>query len=162
MKCPLADYCGKWNIECPLPLKQDKEKCQNCYFWRDGKCRYKRIMAEELKNSMRGLGVLGKRAAIKAKQKGYIDKETARSYEEASLKYSNLRSKEQREYWEISRAYDEEWGKASPEKRAELEWRMRQWAGFMETGLSPSEADKKAKQLNYEFWSGMKYEDENS
>lgn len=46
MKCPLADYCSKWNIECTLPLKQDKKKCEKCDYWCDGKCRYKQIMAE--------------------------------------------------------------------------------------------------------------------
>ena len=68
----------------------------------------------------------------------------------------------QEEYWEVSRAYDEEWEKASPEKRAELEWCMGHWRRFMEDGFSPKEADERARELDYKFWSGMEYEEKNS
>jgi len=163
MKCPLAIIAKELNIECSLPLKQDKEKCQNCEFWRDGKCRYNQIMAEKEKGIMRGFGALTKQTALKLKGTGRIDEETAKEIERAGVKLSALKDKEeQREYWEISRAYDEEWEKASPEKRAELEWRMSHWQSFMQGGFSPKEADERARELDYEFWSGMKYEDETS
>ena len=127
MKCPLADYLKKWNIECPLPLKQDKETCRHCEYWREGKCQYNQIMAEKEKGIMRGFGALTKQTALKLKGTGRIDEETAKEIERAGVKLSALKDKEeQREYWEISRAYDEEWEKASPEKRAELEWQRAQ------------------------------------
>jgi hypothetical protein len=162
VKCPLADYCKKWNIESTLPLKQDKKKCPNCDFWRDGKCHYNQIMIEKEKEMMRGLGVLTKQAIIKAQKKGSVDKETARKAEQAGLQLSGLNKAEQEEYWRISRAYDEQWEKASLEKRTELEWRMHHWQRFMGGGFSPTEADKRARGLDYEFWSGMRCEDEDS
>lgn len=163
MKCPLADYLKKWNIECPLPLKQDKETCRHCEYWREGKCRYNQITAEKEKRIMRGFGALTKQTAMKLRERGRINEETAKEFERAGVKSSTLKDKEeQRQYWEISRAYDEEWEKASPEKRAELEWRVHHWQKFMEDGFSPKEADERARELDYEFWSGMKYEDETS
>lgn len=35
---------GKWVVICPIRL--DKIHCQNCYFWRNGKCDYDAIMRE--------------------------------------------------------------------------------------------------------------------
>jgi hypothetical protein len=34
----------KQATDCPIGL--DKVHCQNCYYWRDGNCDYKRIMEE--------------------------------------------------------------------------------------------------------------------
>jgi len=151
MRCPLADYCKKWNIECTLPLKQDKKKCPNCDFWRGGKCHYKQIMAEKEKETMRGLGALTKQAIMKAQRKGSVDKETARKAEQAGLRLSGLSKAEQEEYWKISRAYDEELEKAGLEKRTELEWRMHHWQRFMEDGYNPKEANELADELDYSF-----------
>jgi len=134
-----------------MPLKQDKEKCQICEFWRDGKCRYKQIMAEKEKGMMWGLGALTKQAIIKAQKKSSVDKETARKAEQAGLRLSGLSKAEQEEYWKTSRAYDEEWEKANPEKRTELEWRMHHWQRFMEDGYSPKEANELANELDYSF-----------
>ena len=162
MKCPLADYWRKRNVECPMPLKQDKEKCrQYCEYWRDGKCSYKKIIAEKEKGMMRGFGALTKQAIIKAQRRGSFDQEIARRAEQAGLRFSGLSKADQMEYWQISNAYDEERERSSPEKQAELEWRMHHWQRFMEDGFSPKEADERARELDYEFWSGMKNEDEN-
>jgi len=151
MKCPLADYCKKRNIACTLPLKQDKKKCPNCDFWRDGKCHYRQIMAEKERETMRGLGALTKQAIMKAHQKGSVDRETARKAEQVGLRLSGLSKAEEEEYWKISRAYDEEWEKADLEKRAELEWRMHNWQRFMENGYGPKEANELANEIDYSF-----------
>lgn len=79
-----------------------------------------------------------------------------------ALVASLLEEKKPSQYERIRDFYEEEWKLASPEKRAELEWRNRHWYRYMEDGLSPREADAKARRLNYAFWSGMKQEDENS
>jgi hypothetical protein len=53
-KCPWAAYLKAKKIECPLPLKVDKvdkvdkDWCRMaCFYWRDEKCRFKTITAEE-------------------------------------------------------------------------------------------------------------------
>ncbi len=33
------------------PIRLDKVHCDNCYFWRDGKCDYDAIMREHSRNS---------------------------------------------------------------------------------------------------------------
>lgn len=143
-----------------MPLKQDKEKCrQYCEYWRDGKCSYNKTVAEQEKGMMRGLGVLTKQAMMKAQRSGSFDKETARRAEQAGLHLSGLSKEEQEEYWKISRTYNEKWEKAGLDKQTELEWRMHHWQRFMEDGLSPREADDKAQELIYEFWSEMHSED---
>jgi len=119
-------------------------------------------MAEEEKRITRGFGALTKQSVIKAQKEGSIDKETAKRAEQTGLRFSGLSKAEEKEYWEISRAYDEEWEKARLEKRAELEWRMHHWQRFMEDGFDPKAADEKARQLDYEFWSRIKSEDEDS
>jgi hypothetical protein len=149
MKCPLADYWRKRNVEVPMPIKQDKKRCQQlCEYWRDGKCRYKQIIAEEEKKSMRGFAALTKQAIIKTQQKGTIDKETARKAEKTGLRLSGLNNTEQEDYLKISKAYDEELEKAGLEKRTEIEWRIHHWQRFMEDGFSPKEANEKAQRLN--------------
>ncbi len=35
-------------MKCPLGL--DKVHCQNCYFWRDGKCDHDRVIQEQKAN----------------------------------------------------------------------------------------------------------------
>jgi len=92
MKCPLADYWKKWNIECPLTLKQDKKECQKCDYWRDGKCRYKKIMAEvekEIDKETRArLPELTKRAIMRAREKGPVDEGVAKKLEQAASELS--------------------------------------------------------------------------
>lgn len=115
---------------------------------------------KSVEKSMRGYVVLAKRAAMKLKTEGRIDGEAAKKAELAGLRFSNLGNREQREYWEISTAYDEEWERSGPEKRAELEWRMHHWGRYMGDGFSPKEADERARELDYKFWAGMKPESE--
>lgn len=158
---------GWFKRRCPLEKlvnrELGKDKCDTCYYWRDGECSYKKIVAEELSNSMRGLGVLAKQAAMEARKKGIINEESAARMEMEALRLSTLRDKgSQREYWEISKAYDEEWQVANPEERVELEWRMHHWQRFMEDGFSPKEADEKARQLNYHFWRGLSHKGEDT
>ena len=68
------------------------------------------------------------------------------------------KEKPQGNYYEIAKAYHREWEKANPEKRAELEWRHNQWYKFIEDGLNPEDANKRARALHYEFWQDMKHE----
>ena len=62
------------------------------------------------------------------------------------------------DYYEILKSHESEWHLAAPERRTELQWRSDHWHRFMEDGLSPSEADKRARELDYNFWLKMSHE----
>ena len=77
--CPMEKLLGK---------KLGEDKCEKCYFWRDGRCSHKKIMAESEEKSKSRLPELGKRAAAEAKRKGLIDEETAKKIEETAFELS--------------------------------------------------------------------------
>jgi hypothetical protein len=151
MKCPLADYCLKWNIKCTLPLKQDKRICINCDYWRDSKCNYEQITTEKVRNAMRGFGTLLEQAILRAQESGSIDEKTARKTKQAGLRLSGISNAEQEDYRKISKAYDEELKKADSNKRAELKWRTNHFQKFLEDGFNPKEANELAKKLDYSY-----------
>jgi len=139
-------------------------ECKNCEYWIDGKCRYKKIMAEKKRRLMRGEGAKVKWAVYyNMVEKGRtFSRETLHRIEQTGVQSSGLTHKEQTEYWEISQAYDDEWINASPEKRHEIVWRVHHWGEFMENGLSPKEAEQRAKELDYDFWTETEDSDEES
>ena len=61
--------------DCPIGL--DKVHCQNCYFWRDGKCDYDAIMREHSKKQERIFRISGNNKGLMCPfkpivcQKGY-------------------------------------------------------------------------------------------
>lgn len=65
----------------------------------------------------------------------------------------------ERELEEIWDNYDRQLATDDMNKRAEIEWRIHHWRRFMEDGLSPKEADKQTRALDYEVWKEMKYEE---
>lgn len=142
--CPLEKTIGK---------KLGKDKCEYCDYWKDGKCRYKEIVAEEERRRKRGTGAIVKESVYKnIVEKGLIfNRETVNRMEQAGVQLSGLGDEEQTEYWEISEAYDEEWINNSPEKRQEIVWRVHHWGRFMEDGLGPKEANEEALALDYGF-----------
>jgi hypothetical protein len=121
-------------------------------------------MAEFERRNKRGSGAIVKWAVYKSiVEKGLIfNRETVNRMEQAGVQLSGLGDKEQTEYWEISEAYDEEWINTSPEKRQEIVWRVHHWGRFMEDDLSPKEAEQRAKELDYDFWTKMGAPDEES
>lgn len=58
----------------------------------------------------------------------------------------------ERELEEIWNNYDRQLATDDMNKRAEIEWRINHWRRFMEDGINPAEADKKAQALDYDLF----------
>jgi len=71
--------------------------------------------------------------------------EIDQAIQSTALDLSGLNDVEQKEYLEISKAYGEEWEKADPTGKNRIERRMEHWQRYMESGLSPREAEERAK-----------------
>ncbi len=63
--------------------------------------------------------------------------------------------KEKNEIWTL---FYREIASASPEKQDELQWHAAQWDKLMKQGLSPREAHKKSRMLDYDNYLREKYE----
>ena len=151
-KCPLESSMESWGLAGMLEaLPTGKARCQLCRYRKVGKCRYNKIMAKEMMLDLRGAAALAKETVYTGiLEKGLMfDRETVNAMEQAGLSLSGLKREEKKEYWEISKAYDEEWINTSPEKRREILLRVHQWRMFMEDGYSPKQASELANELDY-------------
>jgi hypothetical protein len=114
---------------------------------------------DELKSdakSMRGYVVIAKLVLLELIDNEILTLEDADNAELSALSYSNLDDLEEKEYWDISGDFDEQWGKADAERESELEWRLHHWGKYMSDGYSPKDAVRKSIKLNYELWSNPK------
>ncbi|MFC1977201.1 hypothetical protein ACFLWS_02915 [Chloroflexota bacterium] len=140
--CPLEEYWKHQNV--PFGDMSSsffktalKDRCPSCEFWQDAKCKYKQMIAEKERLGMRGYPALIKGTVMDK------PRELRTQFEQAALKYSGLNSKEQQEYWSISKAYDSFWDEASPDQRQEILDCLHYLQLYLEDGLGTVEANQK-------------------
>jgi hypothetical protein len=144
--CPLEEYWKHQNVslaDSSFFNTDLKDRCPLCECWQDGKCNYKQLTAEKERLGMRGYPALVKRTVMNKPRELRIQ------FEQAALKYSGLNKEEQKQYWEISSAYDDMWETANPDKRTEILWRMEHWKRYIEDGCRIKEASELANELDY-------------
>ena len=125
--------------------KMPKIRCESCEYWQNRQCKYEGIAAERLSKAARGTAALTQRTLMRLRREQNIRGEVARIIQSKALELSGLNDMEQKEYLEISKAYGEEWEKADPAGKNGIERHIEHWQLYMESGLSPREAEERAK-----------------
>jgi hypothetical protein len=143
---------GLFSKSCPLeqshikiygvhsPHKWKKEDCLICEYQENSKCNYKQVISKIEDYSKRGYPVLVK--------KSMMDKPAAmrEQFEQEALKKAGFSPADQKDYWVISREYDNLWNQASIEQKRDTLDILGQWKVYLEEGLGPVQAQEKVKE----------------
>ena len=143
---------GLFSKSCPLekshveiygihsPRKWKKEDCFTCSYSEGGKCVYKQKTPIHGQVRKRGYPALVKKSLMNkpAAERGPSEKE--------AVKKAGFSLNQEEEYWKISRELDARWETASAEEKQEILDSLDQMKVYLESGLSPSQAQEKVQE----------------
>ena len=137
--CPLEkEYINVYGIN--SPKKWTQKDCAECLYLEKNKCAYKQTISKRESLAQRGQPALVKKHGMSKSPKA------REGLEKEAMKLSGLSVQEQKEYWTVSVEYDQLWEVSTTDGRQEILDCLEQVKVNLEKGLSPLQANEKAKE----------------